>query len=298
MRGGGPAWSPRGTCSHSQSSRATPHTKPDHHSPGSPEMWLRVLEDPSQAGLRQKGPSWLRSSPQRGSAHPGARGAAPRAWPYPGGAVCPLSPFSRRPGASLPQPTFMRLGTGSRDTFTLSFGGTMLTSRVREPQARGPPRALTNVQRGSRPPRPDLGAHHGPWALSHTGLLPLAQDTYSFFFFNLEIKMLKVLEIPIVKITHIFQKSPGPCLAASLPWTGERHRGPRRGPVGVSAPTGGLLGARRPSHHPGHSPTSAALRPLREGGAARTSRVTEEEAPWTLPRETPGGGSLPTALSF
>lgn len=114
----------------------------------------------------------VRSRPARG---PGTGVALGRR------AECPLRPFSTRPGASLPQPTFVRLGTGSRDTFTLPFGRTVLTSRVREPQAHGPPRALTDVVRGSSPPRPDLGGHHEPRALSHIGLLPLAQDKYFFF---------------------------------------------------------------------------------------------------------------------
>lgn len=83
-----------------------------------------------------------------------------------GAALCrrsrvPLSPFSRRPGASISQLTFMRPGAGSRNTSTLPPGGTVLTSRVRELQARGPPRALTDVRRGGSPPRPDLGVTVG-----------------------------------------------------------------------------------------------------------------------------------------
>ena len=187
MRGGGPAWSPQGARSHSRSSRATPHTEPDHLGPGSPEMWLWVLEDPSQAGLRQKRPSRQRSSPQRGSAHPGAQGAAPRAWPSPDRAVCPLSPFSRRPGASLPQPTFICLGTSSRDTFTLSFGGTP-----------GPWAPTCSDQCAEGEQAPAARPAGSPWASGskpHRASPTCSTHILVFFFFSLEIKMLKVLVI-------------------------------------------------------------------------------------------------------
>lgn len=146
----GPAWSPRGA--RPQSRHPAHRARPPQ--PGVPRDAAAGPGGPIPGKTQAKGAfpaaekPTARSRPARG---PGTGVALGRR------AECPLRPFSTRPGASLPQPTFVRLGTGSRDTFTLPFGGTVLTSRVKEPQAHGPPRALTDVARGSSPPRPDLG---------------------------------------------------------------------------------------------------------------------------------------------
>lgn len=139
MREGRPGLVPAGSPPTAHVQAGTPRTEPGVPKRcGCGSRRTHPRQDSGKGGLPGGGGAAHSEGPRTtGCEEPPRPRAGHRRGPGQAGEV-PLSPFSTRPGTSLPQPTFMRLGTGSRDTFTLPFRGTVLTSRVRDPRPMGP----------------------------------------------------------------------------------------------------------------------------------------------------------------